>query len=35
MICGWTAHIKNTDELSGIFNEDAVDDFINNLNNWD
>lgn len=26
---------ENTDELPDIFDEDAVNDFINNLNDWD
>lgn len=26
---------NNTEELPYIFDEDVVDDFINNLNDWD
>lgn len=26
---------RNTEELPDIFDEDVVDDFINNLNDWD
>ena len=34
MMVDYDYHI-NTDNLPELFDESSVDDFINNLNNWD